>query len=388
MIKAVLLDLDNTLLYNPNEVFIKAYLSVFDDSFGHFCPPGRPPLSATLIDCVRDMNKRQFRRLYETNLRFVLTRLIEETGQTEAVIMETLEIFLTGSYLVTRNGTQPVKAAPPLVESLHALDYAVVIATNPIYPAEAIRQRLLWANLSDDFDDYAFVTHAGNMHFSKPNPAYYGEILGRIGVEPDEAIMIGDSIVNDVRPASQIGMHTCHIDFRSLHRFADSVDQLENLGALPHQPEMIIPQLEGNMGALFGMIDGINPRYWNQHPDPEEWSPLQILCHLEENEDLTQRSRLERILAEDDPFIVDPGPPLGPRDAVPCDTDGARVAHRFLQTRLKTLELIAGISGDQWNRRARHSIFGPTTLLEMAQFTAQHDRLHLSQLCRTIGNCE
>ena len=59
----------------------------------------------------------------------------------------------------------------------------------------------------------------------------------------------------------------------------------------------------------------------------------------------------------------------------------------FRQARERTIALLAGLRPDQWNRPARHSIFGLTNLLEMAHFTAQHDRLHITQLCQTLGKC-
>jgi hypothetical protein len=138
---------------------------------------------------------------------------------------------------------------------------------------------------------------------------------------------------------------------------------------------------------LFGLIDPIKPHFWTQHPDPEEWSPLEIVCHLLEREPSVQRARLERILQEHNPFLTDPGLPLGPYQMPPCADDGEDAAARFLAERKITIALLEGISAEDWQRPARHSIFGPTSLLEMALFTAQHDRLHLQQLCQTIGRC-
>lgn len=43
------------------------------------------------------------------------------------------------------------------------------------------------------------------------NTAYYIEALARVGVEPDETIMVGDSLQNDILPAQQAGLHTLHV---------------------------------------------------------------------------------------------------------------------------------------------------------------------------------
>jgi len=41
---------------------------------------------------------------------------------------------------------------------------------------------------------------------SKPDPAFYGAVLAACGCAPDEAVMVGDSLALDVRPAQAAGM--------------------------------------------------------------------------------------------------------------------------------------------------------------------------------------
>ncbi|NJL56302.1 HAD-IA family hydrolase [bacterium] len=228
------------------------------------------------------------------------------------------------------------------------------------------------------------------MHFAKPNPAYYAEILARVGVEPDETLHIGDSLNNDVLPAQTLGLHCYQITPKTpLDALANQVikaNWLETLVERRLLPSMIAPQYRGNIGALYGLLDTVQPHFWKQQPDPNEWSILQILCHLAESETTVQRPRLERILNEERPFLAEPRTPPGPEMPI-CDDDGYRIAEAFTSERSNTLSLVESLSVEAWQRPARHSIFGPTTLLEMAHFTAQHDRLHLTQLCQTIGHC-
>jgi HAD superfamily hydrolase (TIGR01549 family) len=383
MIKAVLLDLDDTLIRNPNQGFVPRYLHLVDH---YFEERWGQKIAKTLISSVRGMMS-SVRDMQHSNLHLALQMLHEETGKPLEEIHAALYEFYTQAYPQLQSCTEKITGAAELVEDLQARDYSVVIATNPVYPAEAIRQRLTWAGLSGNFDDYAFVSRADNMHFAKPHPAYYAEILGRIGVEPDEALMVGDNVENDIIPAALIGMHTCHVAPGEFALFTSQISQLETW--MPHSttPEAIIPQLQGNVGALFGLIENIQPHFWMQHPEPDEWSPIEIICHLLERETSVHRARLMRIQREQNPFITDPGSPPHPREVEPCD-EGYHAAERFLSERTTTIGFLEQLSQSEWQRPARHSIFGPTTLLEMALFTAQHDRLHLKQLCRTIGKCE
>jgi hypothetical protein len=225
------------------------------------------------------------------------------------------------------------------------------------------------------------------MHFSKPHPSYYAEILARVGVEPDEAIMVGDNPAADINPAHSIGLQTYHIDQR--HTLQDFYQHLQHVASVPATvqlvPQMVLPQLMGNLGALYGLLDEVKPGFWHRRPDPNEWSIVQILCHLQISEESNERPRLNRILHEDNPFLIQPKPP-GP-DLPICNEDGYQVAACFRDSRMQTIHMLESLSDSQWQRPAKHSIFGLTNLLEMAYFTAQHDRLHINQLCQTIGRC-
>ena len=397
MIKAILFDLDNTLLTNPGLPFVQGYLRLGDEHFSRAW--GYDGFSQTALDILRAMNGSR-PDPQETNAQLG-TRVIatsEHRGLDETAVE--LQRFYSETYASLQPCVTPVAQAVEIIEASRNAGYGIIIATNPIYPSAAIRQRMSWGDLAADLEHYTFVSHAENMHFIKPDPAYYAEILARIGVEPDEAIMVGDDWENDIRPAATLGIHTYHIspepdrspneNSGSLQDFhvaivSDTWQQTLLRHAL--DPKMIEPQLRGNIGALFGLLGSIKPHFWDQHPDPNEWSPLQIVCHLWESEDDVQRPRLERILTDDNPFLAATKKPLGPQKFY-CAATGMDYARKLASARQKTIHWLRALDYEDWFRPARHSIFGPTTLLEMAHFTAQHDRLHLNQLCQTLGNCE
>jgi HAD superfamily hydrolase (TIGR01549 family) len=395
MIKAILLDMDNTLLHNPDVAFAKAFIEAANAYFQRNW--GYDGFRSSYRRAIQQMNEIGRLATDQTNYDFILKAFAEDTGLPEHEIDAHMRRFFDTDYQQLEACVQPVTGAAELIAYLKSLDYAVVIATNPIYPAEAIRQRLRWAGLVDAFDHYSFVTHAENTHFAKPNPAYYAEILGRIGIEPDETVFIGDSLKNDMIPAQTIGIQTFHIQdkpsewsvYGTLRAFYDQIadhNWLDTLKSLDFTPAMIEPQLNGSISALYGLLENVQTRFWRQQAVPGEWSLLQIVCHLAESEETIQRPRIERILAEDDPFLAQPKKPLDP-EFYYCDADGWAYATSFAESRRKTIQLLRQLTEEQWQRPARHSIFGPTTLLEMAHFTAQHDRLHLNQLCQTLGHC-
>lgn len=79
----------------------------------------------------------------------------------------------------------------------------MVLATNPIFPAVATRKRVVWAGLS--VNDFELVTTYENSHSCKPNPAYYREILQKIGVSSEACLMVGNDVTEDM-VAKTLGM--------------------------------------------------------------------------------------------------------------------------------------------------------------------------------------
>jgi HAD superfamily hydrolase (TIGR01549 family) len=401
MIKAVLLDLDDTLLANPTRQFTANYLDLLDrflrDRLG--------------IDGIIDGLMAGTRAVIQngnplkTNWETFYEALDPLLPVSRAVFDPVVNEFYQTVYPQLEANTQKRPGARRLVDGLLEQGYAVVVATNPFFPRVAVEQRLAWAGLPVNEIPFALVTVLENMHYAKPHPAYYEEVLARLGFQADEAIMVGDDWENDIIPAWQAGLNTYwvvsdsagppppgHIQpdgYGTLADFACRVQDenwLEALTPRPHDPNQIGPRLSGNLAALWSMVADIPTHTWPMRPDSEEWSPIETLCHLAESERDVQRPRLQLIVETDNPFLSQPKEPPRPAARL-CPESAWQVARAFARERLETVAYLTGLADDVWSRPARHYIFGPTTLLEMVNFTAQHDRLHMVQLCQTVWKC-
>lgn len=385
MIKAVLLDLDNTLLRNPDRQWVAAFHQQWRRYFAERY--GLRQASSALRNAIGRLNPEL--ATYRANADTILDALAIELPLAKAELRAAVAGFYAGDYRRLKATTAPIALAADLVESLLEQNLLVAIATNPLFPESATVERIGWAGLSAYQSEFAFVTHSENMRFAKPSAAYFAETVARVGVEPDETLLVGDSAQNDIAPARAIGIHTWQVseedELGAIYRHIQEPGW--RLTYLPRQlqPSMILPQFIGNIAALHGLLAEVKPHQWLQRPDPHEWSILQIICHLWQSEAPVHRARLQAILERDDPFIAVPPPP-GP-DIPPCHDDGYEALHCFQREREETIRLLSALTPTQWDRTARHSIFGLTTLLEMAHFTAQHDRLHITQLCQTLGKC-
>ncbi len=402
MIKAVLLDLDDTLLRIDTDAFVRGYLeslAAFVAGRYNSTPPEvfKQAIRSGARATIRDLNPSR------TNAAVMSEAIATGTQIPIAEMNALLTEFYAGQYADLSSAATQVEGAATLIDHLLAAGLMVGIATNPLFPQAAILGRLAWAGINLDKSPLRLITTLDNMHFTKPNPHYYEEILARIGVEADDALMVGDSIENDMIPATKAGLSTFWITWEratppeitpdgagTLRHLDQCVADgwLQTLMPRPRTPEQVAPRMLGNLAALSGLIAEMDAASWNVHPDPREWSPLEIVCHLRDSEGAVQRSRLERILHEENPFIAQLPLPPGPGERDLSGEEGEAALRAFAAERAITLEFLASLSEADWQRPARHSIFGPTTLLEMAHFTARHDRLHINQLCELLEQCE
>ena len=80
----------------------------------------------------------------------------------------------------------------------------MVIATNPLFPAMAIEQRLEWAGVAGF--PYQLVTTYENSRACKPNLLYYEQILESIGHHAEACLMVGEDDMDMV--AGHLGCAT------------------------------------------------------------------------------------------------------------------------------------------------------------------------------------
>lgn len=385
MIKAIVLDLEDTLLHGAGVPFaeiIEQSTKLVSRSNGDIAELETAFIVATnQLAMERDM--------ITCNADVLVGNIAKNLRITFNDAEDRLDEFFTLLGGTTRKHMLADACAVPLMNALLQQNLSVAIAIKPVYPETLVLEWLDWAGLSAIFTELAFVAHNKNLHFVNPDPAYYAELVARIGVEPDETIVIGHGRSNVLAAAESAGLHTWEIcessPLAAFFEHIHSTSWRDEYSPRPVVAETIEPQFRGNVGALYGLLAEAKAHQWLQKPDPDEWSILQILCHLADAEVTVHQHRLKRILSEDRPFLGSPSPP-GP-DLPPCHDDGYIVLHQFREERLNTVRLLAGLQQEHWQRSARHSIFGLTSLREMAYFTAQHDRLHITQLCQTLGKC-
>jgi FMN phosphatase YigB (HAD superfamily) len=103
----------------------------------------------------------------------------------------------------------PIPGARRMLETGRELGYRLVLATNPTVPLPMTHHRMRWAGIDDL--PWAFITHPQIMTRTKPDVAYYHELLAKLGCGPERCLMVGNDFRKDL-PAMQAGIRTFLLD--------------------------------------------------------------------------------------------------------------------------------------------------------------------------------
>ena len=99
--------------------------------------------------------------------------------------------------------TSPTDVVNQCVSILKDKGYQLVIATNPIFPEAATYERISWTGLN--VEDFSLITTYENSCYAKPNLNYYKHILKTIDKDPEDCLMVGNDVKEDMC-AKNIGM--------------------------------------------------------------------------------------------------------------------------------------------------------------------------------------
>ena len=204
MPRAVLFDLDDTLLGNPMSTFIPAYFAALTRWAAGTVEP-RLLVAALLAGTgAMDANDGAGPTNEEAFAAVFYPMLGVDRGELEPFF----DRFYAEAFPGLRTLTRPRPEAPLLVGAALGAGLQVAVATNPLFPRTAIEQRLEWAGVAPGDFRLDLVTSYETCHATKPRRAFYAEILHRLGRSGSECLMVGDSWELDIAPAAALGMDT------------------------------------------------------------------------------------------------------------------------------------------------------------------------------------
>lgn len=198
-ITTVLFDLDGTLLPMDLDAFLKAYFGLLAE---HMAPYGyeKEKLLKTIWSSTGSMiqnntGKPNAEVFWDCMAKAYGPQIRDDEPKFD-------EYYRLGFPKVqTSCGYDPMAAK--VIAACKDKGLRIALATNPFFPATATIQRARWAGL--DPADFALITTYENSHACKPNPAYYREVLEKLDVTPQQCLMVGNDVEEDMM-ARELGM--------------------------------------------------------------------------------------------------------------------------------------------------------------------------------------
>lgn len=209
MPRAVLFDLDGTLLDIDLELFLREYFEALGPVLSELVGADGSPESA--LEALMSATDQMCRsHPGETNREAFDRVFAEATGidLTAAENEERLDRFYAERFPSLKHGHGPHAATSAVIAAARAAGYRVAVATNPIFPKAAIYERIRWAGL--DPEGFDWVTSYETSPACKPHAAYFRHVAESIGVAPADCIMVGDDPLLDMA-AADVGMRTFYV---------------------------------------------------------------------------------------------------------------------------------------------------------------------------------
>lgn len=397
------IDLDGTLLVNPVDRFLKEYFYLVNQTFQDLNDSEK--ITKVLVSATQAMisNKQPDLILEE-----VFNNVFYPSINEDPVLIKTkVDRFFSDIFPSLKYLTSPKVGAYEFIEKARKAGFQLIIATNPLFPRIAIEERLEWAGLSVHEIQFEWISSIENSHFSKPSPAYFAEILAHLGYPDEPVIVIGDNYEQDIIPAIKLGLPAFWTpetpdDMDQIHhnsfkgKSPDGYGNLENawdwlkdniqtINPPPyHSHESILAVFQASPAVVYESLKLLPNEDWTLRPRPKEWSVLEILCHLRDVDRDINLHRIIDLTSKDNPFITGIDSDVWAEKRNYQQQDPEKTLSEYIQARKEFLENLERIDLRDWEKPARHSILGNTNIVELMRITAEHDRLHIRQLFKTM----
>jgi hypothetical protein len=136
--------------------------------------------------------------------------------------------------------------------------------------------------------------------------------------------------------------------------------------------------------ALDALLSDVDDALWRTRPAPKEWAPLEILCHLrdEEVEDFGARVR---VVVESGTSFARIDPQRWAEERRYLDETPRKVLTVLKQSRRDNLAFLVVLDPSRLTHVVDQPRLGKMSGLDLVAAWVTHDRLHLAQLASTLA---
>ena len=213
MIRAVLFDLDDTLLSLNLTAFIARYVA---GASRLLAQAGRRSALSLGVPFARSFLalERAGRTDDLTNRELFDRTFFEASGipladPAVADLMDCYEREVVPGFAGGVVAARPQRGNREAVDCVRRLGLTCALATNPTFTLECDRARMRWAGLREE--DFAAISTLENSRRCKPCARYYEDFAAGLGLGLDECLMVGNDASRDLARPAGCGLRTAYV---------------------------------------------------------------------------------------------------------------------------------------------------------------------------------
>ena len=235
-IKHILFDLDGTLLPMVQDEFVRFYMPLLAKEYisrGVQIEPERfiGAVWAGYKAMVKNDGSRTNREAFWS---YIDPELPVSAEESEKIALD----FYADVFNKAICTTQPTPLSVRILKTAREKGIETYLATNPVFPRCATMNRIRWAGL--DASDFRVITTYEDCVYCKPNPDYFRMILEQFRLDPEECLMVGNDVEEDLSIRS-LGVKTFLV-----------TDTMENKKNLP-----VSSEYAGTLDELLKFVESV-----------------------------------------------------------------------------------------------------------------------------------
>lgn len=204
--RAVIFDLGGTLLDWPdwNEDIARRWALSYDYLTAQL-PDNKWPDRDAYVQAMLEAEQAHWQRVVAEQWSGPPSSLISDGfRRLELHVHETELMTALDGYACAADGWAVVfPGAREVLQLLRERSYRIGLLSNTWWAAEWHNADLAAHGLTDLLDE---VVYTSDLPYSKPHPSVFAEVAGRLDVEPEACVMVGDRMIDDISGALGAGM--------------------------------------------------------------------------------------------------------------------------------------------------------------------------------------
>ena len=184
MIKAILFDLEGTLIRVDTNNFMRNYLGLLAPRFAHFLSPDK--FSKQLLKSWEFAQRESGPE--QTVMQSFYEDLSKAMGHSSQILQPVFEEFYEADFPTLKCLVQVVPQGVRIVNHALQRGFLTGVASNPDMPLEAMREYLSWAGLKPK--QFKVIPAMDSFHYFKPQREYFQELAEKLGLKPENCLLV------------------------------------------------------------------------------------------------------------------------------------------------------------------------------------------------------